>query len=266
LVKKKRVVKTKRSRKKKTKGLLRIQIIGVCLVVGILMLVGGTFAWYTTLDREAEGETVEVMKPYTLVLQNSSESDALQLSVGSLMPGQTKQVLFCVSNKENEEMVNMGGSDFEYSMELIYTENLALEYNIYEVGEADGDGSDVIVATDTVIIDGVPQTKTTYWKKKMPLSPILGIDVSDIRHEELSLSGTEVNKGKYISYAKNESEYIDNNLHLTSTGEGYASQHFVLEIEWNTNAASNFENYDKETDMIYILVKAIQPKPEASEE
>lgn len=265
-MKKRRVVKAKKGKKKKIKGLVRMQIIGLCVIAGILMLVGGTFAWYSTLDREADSETAEVMKPYTLVLKNSSESDALQLSVGSLMPGQTKQILFCVSNKDNEETVNMGGSDFEYSMELIYTQNLALKYEIYEVGEVESNGEDVIVATDTVIVDGEEQTQTTYWEKKLPLSPLLGIDVSDIRHKELALSGTEVNKGKYISFAKNEDENIDNNLHLTSTEEGFASQHFVLEIEWDSSAAADFENYDKETDMIYILVKAIQPKPEESTE
>ncbi len=254
------------NKKRHIKSLIRVQIIGICLIAGILMLVGGTFAWYNTLNREAESKAAEVMKPYTLVLQNSSESASLQLSVGSLMPGQTKQILFCVSNKENEETVNMGGSDFEYSMELIYTENLALKYKIFEVEEVAEDGNGVIVAADTVVVDGVEQVQTTYWKKKLALSPLMGIDVSDERHAELALSGTEVNKGKYISYAKNDEEQIDNKLHLTSQGSGYAAQHFVLEIEWDNVSASNFNKYEKETDMIYILVKAIQPKPELATE
>lgn len=254
------------NRKRRIKSFVRIRIIGICLIAGILMLVGGTFAWYKTLDREAESKEAEVMKPYTLVLQNSSESASLQLSVGSLMPGQTKQILFCVSNKENEETVNMGGSDFEYSMELIYTENLALKYRIYEVEEVFTDGAGVIPATDTVVVDGVEQVQTTYWKKKLALSPLMGIDVSDERHALLGLTGTEINKGKYISFAKNETEQIDNNLHLTSEGLGYAAQHFVMEIEWDNAAASNFNKYEKETDMIYILVKAIQPEPELSTE
>jgi len=257
-VKKKRYYKKS---KKNIKELVRLQIIGASVIVGVIMLAGITFAWYSTLNREAESKTAEVMKPYTLVLQNSSESDALQLSVGSLMPGQTKQILFCVSNKENEETINMGGSDFEYSMELIYTENLALEYNIYKVDEVNADGDGVIVAADTVIDDGVSKVVTTYWKKSEPVIPLEGLDVSAARHAVLELSGTEINKGKYISYAKDEIKNIDNELHLTSSGSRYDAQHFVLEIEWDEAAATNFEKYDKETDMIYILVKAIQPEP-----
>ncbi len=259
---KKSCKKKKHGRKKQMKSFVRVQIIGICMIAGILMLVGGTFAWFNIFDREAESKPAEVMKPYTLVLQNSSESAALQLSVGSLMPGQTKQILFCVSNKENEDIVNMGGSDFEYSMELIYTENLALEYKIYEVVEVADNGDGVIVAADTVIVDGEEQVQTTYWKKKLALSPLVGADVSARRHEALGLAGTEINSGKYISYAKDDIGGFDNNLHLTSDGNGYAAQHFVLEIEWDNEAASNFNKYEKETDMIYILVKAIQPKPE----
>ena len=82
---------------------LRMQVLAWAMIVGILMLFGGTFAWYSIKAREAESKPAEVMKPYYLVLLNPSETDVLQLSVGSLMPGRTKQVVFCVSNKNNEE-------------------------------------------------------------------------------------------------------------------------------------------------------------------
>ena len=42
---------------------------------------------------------------------------------------------------------------------------------------------------------------------------------------------------------------------------GYDSQYFLLEIEWDVNEIGNFDKYEKETDMIYILVKALQPEP-----
>ena len=97
------------------------------------MLLGVSFAWFTLVERSAESDATDVMAPYYLTLLNPSETSALQLSVGSLMPGKTKQILFCVSNKSNEEneLINMGGADFDYSMELIHTDNLALNYTLY---------------------------------------------------------------------------------------------------------------------------------------
>lgn len=254
----------KQPKKKKDKNSigksLRMQILAWGMIVGILMLFGGTFAWYSIKAREAESKPAEVMKPYYLVLLNPSETDVLQLSVGSLMPGRTKQVVFCVSNKNNEEndQMNMGGSDFDYTMELIHTDNLALNYSIYEL-ESVAEGTEgSIVVEDKVTVDGTEETQTTYWKKKSATA-LTGTDVSTQRHDQVGLTGTEINRGTYLSYEK---DAAGAQLHLTSGDSGYDSQFFLLEIAWDENEVNNFEKYEKETDMIYILVKALQPEPE----
>ena len=249
-----------RNSKKKFIGKgLRMQILAWCSIVAVFMFFGVSFAWFTSVERTAESKTTNVMAPYYLTLLNPSETDVLQLSVGSLMPGRTKQIVFCVSNQQNEEneLINMGGSDFDYSMELIHTNNLALNYTIYELEETE-EASAEIVAEDTVSVDGVETTMLTYWKTKSPDTPLSGTDVSNIRHEQVELTGEEINSGTYIEYAKSDT----NDLHLSDNGEGYDSQYFLMEIEWDDAALSSFEKYDKETDMIYILVKALLPEPE----
>lgn len=245
--------------KKQGKKGTKLQIMAWMLVGTVLMLVtmliGGSYAWYSVKIRETESKTVDIMKPYYLTLLNPSETDSLQLAVGSLMPGKKKQVVFCVSNKNNEQndQINMGGSDFAYSIELVYTNNLALEYEIYGLQNVDAQGSDTIVTNDTVIQDGEEVISTKYWKKDA--SALNGIDVSKQRQEQMEVSEDVWNKGTYISYEENDQ------LYLMTSESGYASQYFVLEISWKEAEGSNFEKYEKETDMIYLLVKALQPEP-----
>ena len=235
---------------------LRPPVLVWCMAVGALMLFGVSFAWFTKVERTAESKTTSVMEPYYLTLLNPSETAALQLSIGNLMPGRTKQIIFCVSNKNNEgnENMNMGGADFDYSMELIHTDNLALNYTLYELEKTTEENAD-IVKEDVVTEEGETTTTPRYWNKGTKFT---WTDVSTQRHEELVLTGNEINSGTYMSYEKND----NNDFHLSDDESGYDSQYFLLEIEWQADAVSNFEKYDKETDMIYVLVKALLPKPE----
>ena len=292
----------KRNRKFHMKKGLRLQIYAWCSVVAVVMLVGITFAWYSLQKREAETEVTHVMKPYYLTLQNASETDALQLAVGSLQQGQTKQIVFCVSGKDGskaENMINNAATTFAYALELIHTDNLALDYEIYPLvkkTEADAGASGIIVAEDNVSTkdditgNNNSTTKTTYWSKKTAtdgiVQPLIGIDVSAERWQQAGLitadAGAEdgtgtaqdiINRGTYISYesvvtvSSGDAEtVVDNGLKL-ETGEGASitSQYFVLEISWKENI-KDFSKYDKETDMIYILAKAVQPEPIRSTE
>jgi len=241
-----------------------MQVLAWISVLGCFLLIGSSYAWYSLVIREADSETVEVMEPYYLTLLNSGGKDALQLSVGSLMPGRTKQIVFCVSNKKNEEKINMGGSDFDYSMELIHTNNLALDYKIYELEKSDEINGKIVTNDSITEEDGSVTTKHSYWNVKVDGVALAGTDVSDKRYEQVGISGSEINSGTYIEYTKDTGTNGEDgtNLHLTSSAEdGYESEYFLMEIEWKDSAQSNFEKYERETDMIYILVKALQPKP-----
>ncbi len=249
--------------KKQSKKGTRFQMLAWMLVGSVWMLVmlliGGSYAWYSAKSKEAESKAADVMKPYYLTLLNPSETDNLQLAVGSLMPGKKKQVVFCVSNKRNEQnqQINMGGSDFAYSIELVYTNNLALKYEIYGLQKVDLADNDTIITNDTVIQDGEEVVLTEFWEKDA--NALTGTNVSEQRQEQMEVTEQVWNKGTYISYEENPQ------LYLRTSENGYASQYFVLEITWEEAAGSNFEQYEKETDMIYLLVKALQPEPVESQ-
>lgn len=256
-----------------------------CAMAAIIVGSTATFAWYGTVKREADSESAEVMKPYYLTLLNPSESDSLQLSIGNLFPGDVKQIVFCVSNKSNDATVglDMGVTTFNYSIELIHTENLALEYNIYELtneGVTESD-KDAIAALDTITVTNENGTKeetvTTYWKK---VGGLQGIDVTETRHKQagitdgngspINASILPVNAGKYTSYTEGRVPDATGNFPKLQLQGGvdddnnpqFTSQYFLLEINWTEEAASNFEQYEKETDMIYLLVEALQPQPQ----
>ncbi len=244
-----------------------MQILAWVALIGTMMLVGSTFAWYSMVKKEADSEQVNVMEPYYLTLLNPSETAVLQLSVGSLMPGKTKQIVFCVSNHNNEEKINMGGSDFDYFMELIYTNNLKLNYSIYELEAAD-ETNGAIVAEDTITAeDGTVMTTISYWNKKSDSTPLSGTEISSMRHVETELAGDTgeditdiINRGTYVEYDKG----VDGtNFHLSvgTDATGYDSQYFLMEIRWDEAAQGSFDKYEKETDMIYLVVKALQPEP-----
>lgn len=223
---------------------LRLSSYAWTILVGATLLVGFTFAWYTLQKREAVTESNNVMKPYYLNLSNPDETSALQLSIGSLLHGTTKQIVFCV-NTDEEQQINTDTTTFAYDLELIHTDNLPLEYNIYKISTLEDDELD----------------EPLEWK-----------DVSAERHAQVGLIASAdqestaeniINRGTYMSYGKTDT--IDNGLELTvgGTDGAYTSQYFVLEIKWqDLDANDSYSNYDKETDMIYLLAKILQPEPE----
>ena len=256
----------------------RFKVMAFCAMAAILIGSTATFAWYGVTKREADSESAEVMKPYYLTLLNPSETDSLQLAIGNLFPGDVKQIVFCVSNKNNEKSgLEMGVTTFNYSIELIHTENLALQYRIYELQAAEEGEDGAIAALDTVTVtneggETTEENKITYWKKTLS-TPLTGVDVSELRHTQAGITNEEgtlinanvlpVNAGEYISYEKDS----QNKALCLEAGEKdgnptFDSQYFLIEIDWEEGADEVFEKYEKETDMIYLLVEALQPEPE----
>ena len=270
-VRKRRKIKSgKRRRIFKSK---RTRIMLACVAIAIFMCCPITFAWYGAKEREADSAPAEVMKPYYLNLRNPSDTANLQLSVGNLFPGDVKQIVFCVSNKNNEkEGLDMGVTSFEYSVELIHTENLALEYKIYELEkleDANGGTGDVIEVLDVVDTAGGTKEHRSYFTLATGIC-LNGTDVSLQRHAQAGLVGNmPVNAGQYISYTQSSKTDESGNpkklrleANLQDGQPTFDSQYFLMEIDWVDEAENNFDKYEKETDMIYVLVEALQPKPE----
>ncbi|MDD2971683.1 MAG: hypothetical protein PHE02_06080 [Lachnospiraceae bacterium] len=231
---------------------MRLQLLAA--TIGLVVLVVASFAWYTWKSRQVESKTAEVMRPYYLTLLNPGEQNELELAVGNLFPGEKKQVVFCVTNKPNEENIDMGGSDFDYEMELIHTENLNLTYEISQLQKVDTEEGADIITKDTD-----KDKNVQYWKKQSPV--LNNTDVSNDRWTETGVTENTINRGKYLHYEKT---YDGQELHLdgTSVSSGFDSNYFVMEIEWKTGSTEDFQKYEKETDMLYLLVKAMQPRPQ----
>lgn len=239
--------------------------------ITIVVCTSATFAWYGARERLADSAPAKVMKPYYLNLRNPSDTANLQLSVGNLFPGDTKQIVFCVSNQNNEKSgLDMGVTSFEYAIELIHTENLALEYKIYElIRRVDGE-SGAIEVVDYVESNGTPIEVKSYFDLRTS-ETLTGDDVSLLRREQVGLTAPmPVNAGKYTAYTKtarkdDNDNFINLKLEAGMDENGdptFDSQYFLLEIDWVEGADTRFENYEKETDMIYLVVEALQPKPE----
>lgn len=242
-----------------------------CATVAIVVCTSSTFAWYSVRERMADSAPAKVMKPYYLNLRNASDTANLQLSVGNLFPGDKKQIVFCVSNKNNEKNgIDMGVTSFEYSIELIHTENLALEYKLYELVRLEGEESGAIEALDVVESNGVTTEEKSYFDLRSE-ETLSGTDVSQDRHEQVGLKDPmPVNAGRYTSYTKStikdgNGNFINLKLEAGRDAQGHPtfdSQYFLLEIDWRDGAETQFEKYEKETDMVYLLVEALQPEPE----
>lgn len=218
----------------------RIPVQLAVVLMVLLVCIGGTFAWYTWLERAAGSKDAEVMEPYYLYLRDKSDTEMVRLALDSLFAGETKNLYFCVSNGPNEKsgtIGEMGGGNFDYTMELVYTENVPLTFKLYE-------------------LDSFEDTATT-----KPLTP--DEDKTAVRHQAMFGDNPVediVNKGKYVTYLNGKD---GKQLHLETGKDGdgketYMSRYFRLEV---TCTADTFDKYRKETDMIYLLVKAEQPKP-----
>lgn len=237
----------------------KLIMISLCLI--LLMVTGATYAWYTRSENvSASRENIEVMTPYFLYLLNPGTSDSLEYTIGNIHPSETKQTVICVSNKKpddvDDDSIDIARvSDFTYELEFITTNNLEVNYEIYELsvhelaaGESAPSGSITM-----------PEVSGVYWTKVG--SALVGQDTSAERHA--SVFGTSnpsgvVNSGKYTLYS---SDSAGSALHLSYTGGTYDYDYYLIEIDWIDE--NSFENSLKETDVNYVVVNAMQPEPVA---
>lgn len=236
----------------------------VVAIVEVLILMMMSYAWYYYLShRSVYSEEREVMLPYCLYLVNPNGTDALQLTVGNLHPGETKQIVFGVSNKDpqngSEAYFNIGReSKFNYELELAYTQNLPVTYDVYELTKVSTEEA------GDITVEGKNSAKS-YFKKQSPLHKrnepdnISGENNKEMYGEKVS---STVNLGKYDIYDKTENTEEFLNLTTTVNDEGNITfdwDYYMIEIKWNDEI--KFSDYLKETDLVYVIVNAMQLEP-----
>lgn len=231
----------------------KIILLIVCLLL-CMAAAGGTFAWYlygSTEAKRAQAQSAPVMAPYNLYLMNPNATDALEFAVGNLHPGEVKQVVICVSNKDPEGSGSAVAKDseFGYDLMLAHTENLAVDYMIYPLEKISDPGK-----ADITIMDDVTK-ELYYWTKND--TPIRGSDISDDMRERVfgnTNTGDIVNVGAYWRTEDDDMKLA----YQESTGE-YEYDYYLIEVQWQN--ISNFDAYKKETDLVYVVVNAKQPRP-----
>lgn len=242
----------------------------------LFLLLGGTFAWYllSWKKQEADRDKIEIMTPYFLYLLNPGDNSSLQFSVGNIHPGEVKRVVICVSNRKptdsNESVIDIAKeSDFNYELEFIYTENLALDYKVYELSKNFANDTNTEIPQNGIKIEGVNDFYFTKKKKSSGTETeqdgaLEGEDVSGSRwekvfenSEESEVSSSIENKGRYLLFKEGAD---GNELHLSYHGNQYEYDYYLIEMSWKSNA--KFSDNAKETDLLYVVVNAKQPKPQ----
>lgn len=236
------------------------QYIILVSMLGAFLLLLISFAWYYfKIDREANSEEGKVMGSYYLYLLDE-EADSLRLTIGSMHPGETKYVIVGVSNRPAEasglEYIIGKESAFAYKFELAYTQNLPVKYKVYELLDE---------------IGGAFQVQDPVSKKKRALSKYV------MEKSEESASLTEENNKEmygdeavstsdvtnYVQYELYSDDSKGDSLHLATTQAGlitsYELDYYLIEMTWEDGI--EFQDFIKETDLIYVNVRAVQPKP-----
>ncbi|MDD6069478.1 MAG: hypothetical protein PUC12_01505 [Clostridiales bacterium] len=252
--------KLQEERKKKIrKRLIAAAVVEVC----ILMMM--SYAWYYYLShRKVYSGERDVMSPYYLYLVEPNGTDALNLTVGNLHPGETKQIIVGVCNKEpgGESTSYEIGKDskFNYEFELAYTQNLPVNYIVYELTETQEDAAGNI----TVEWSDGNQTIQKQFTKTALTPKGDSESISKKNNEEMygEKVSTTVNQGKYDIYDKaaNGNAFDLTTTVATDGTVGFDLDYYMIEINWQDGI--NFSDYLKETDLVYVIVKAMQLEPE----
>ena len=270
------MIQMEKSKKKNPKKRIAVIMTVVCIMVMVSLA-----WWYYHTKRPVKTEGRDVMVPYYLYLLNEDQSDYFQLQVVNMHPGETKRCVVCVSNKDKSDSgltYSVGReSEFQYELGFSYTQNIPLDYSVYELkkitlGE-DGKVTDADKDKDLVYMES-----GSVWEKVKNTGnqQVVALKKKDNSEEETEANNKEmygasdinsiVNVGQYDTYTKdaNENE-MKLKISYSNNEPVFEYDYYLVEITWK-EAVTNFIDYLKETDLVYVTVKAEQPKPEEKKE
>lgn len=249
------------------------QMIVALALVMVLILALVTYAWYTLLlTRRVNSKERDVMQPYYLYLVEPNGTDSLRLSVGNLHPGETKQIMIGVTNqKPNQEggvSYQIGkNSSFHYDLELAYTNNLPLNFQVYALKE-DAQASGEAAYTAKWTNQNNQSVTKKYEKSLLTKNGDSSKQLTDKNNSEMYGADNvdqTVNKATYDVYDKNGTSNFE--LKTTVGEDGKVSfdlNYYLIELSWKEGIS--FPDYLKETDLMYVMVNAMQLEPQESQE
>ena len=269
--------KTAKQRKKK---LNRKQFLVLVIMLSVMLIMLISFAWYYfKVDKEVDSEEADVMAPYYLYMLDG-EGNSLSLSIGSLHPGETKQVVIGVSNKPasgDADYLVGKNSSFDYKMALAYTQNLPITYKVYELLKTENADPEFTVKEPSGEVVELEKNEMSKDEEKSN-------ELTEENNTEMYQDEAEVKAGKsvneivnYVQYdlypydsgSAGDSDESKTTLSLKTVVDNngttsYEMDYYLIEMEWKDEI--EFSNFIKETDLIYVIVDAVQPEPEAQAE
>ncbi len=242
----------------------KIIVLMVCILL-CFAVAGGSLAWYLKEDQKrAETESAEVMAPYNLYLLNPNATDTLQFAVGNLHPGEVKKTVICVSNKRPDNYVGdesvmtelVKDSEFGYDLMLVHTDNLAVNYAVYPLKRSEIQAG--VSAPEGAIVMEDDTKNKYYWTKSgatLPETDSVAL-TSEMRNKVGTAAGGIVNAGTYRLFDDDVMK-----LAYKADNGSYEYDYYLIEISWKDIDNFDFDDYKKETDLVYVVVNAKQVRP-----
>lgn len=202
----------------------------VCVTASVILaLVTGAYAWFASNSLRYFFGVKPITQAYTLYLTDANDARPLELRT-KIPPnmGSRQEIIFKVKGRASEDDVD--NESIDYELEMNYTENLPVIYDLYQY-----DGSDY------VLLDSYSTDITSERRRQA--------------YEDSGYSLTNVNPYNYGVYR----QYHDGENPYFSMENGNPDIYKIV-ISWNSskvNNPSDLTEYNKETDLIYIVAREI---------
>lgn len=202
----------------------------VCVAAAVMLaLSAGVYAWFSSNSLRYFFGVKPITQAYTLYLTDAKDARPLELRT-KIPPnmGSRQEVVFKVKGRASEEDVD--NESIDYELEMNYTENLPVIYDLYKY-----DGSDY------VLLDSYDTAITSERRQQA--------------YVDGGYSLTSVNPYNYGVYR----QYHDGANSFFSMGNGNPDVYKIV-ISWDLKKVNNpadLNEYNKETDLIYIVAREI---------
>ena len=205
----------------------------VCVIVSVMLLIAvGTYAWFASNGLRYFFGVKPITQAFTLYLTDSKDKRPLEMRTKVPPSINSKQeVVFKVNSRVNES--DVANDNVKYELEMNYTENLPVTYELYKYYPDD----EAYAKLDNY------STAITEQRRKQAYTDN-GYELDYIN---------QFNKGIYRQYS--------DNLTLQPYFEmGQEPDMYKVVISWDRNRVNNpadLLEYNKETDLIYIVAREI---------
>ncbi len=218
----------------------------VCVALAVaLLLAVGAYAWFAANGLRYFFGVKSITQAYTLYLTDAKDNRPLELRTKIPPSMNSKQeVVFKVKSRVNDS--DVANEILKYELEMNYTENMPVTFSLYKY-DRENDEYNLLEEYSDITEERREQAYTD---------------------EGYDLGGVNVyNLGKYRQYKDTTVETDDGDYPSYFT-MGPAGDQYKIVIEWDldrVNDPGDLNEYNKETDLIYIVAREVSTSDTAEE-